>query len=149
MIQIYHFGGFFMKYCSTCGKEIQDAAVICPHCGCPTANYQATQQTNNVHTHSDYYPKLKEYAGRVNSIFVFSILSLALCMGIGIIFAIINLIKINTLKPFDYGKNLTNPTEIAEYNAIEKKLKTSRIMTAIGLGIAFILIFIIVVMSQM
>ena len=70
-------------------------------------------------------------------------------MGIGIIFAIINLIKINTLKPFDYGKNLTNPTEIAEYNAIEKKLKTSRIMTAIGLGIAFILIFIIVVMSQM
>ncbi len=70
-------------------------------------------------------------------------------MGIGIIFSIINLIKINTLKPFTNGKDLTNPTEIAEYNAIEKKLKTSRIMTAIGLGISLFLIFIIVVMAQM
>ena len=138
-----------MKYCSTCGKEIHDAAVICPHCGCPTANYQAAQQTNKVHTHSNYYPELKEYAGKVNSIFVFAILSLALCMGIGIIFAIINLIRINTLKPFTNGKNLTNPTEIAEYNTVEKKLKTGSIMTAIGLGISLFLIFIIVVMSQM
>lgn len=23
-----------MKYCSYCGKEIMDEAVICPHCGC-------------------------------------------------------------------------------------------------------------------
>ena len=70
-------------------------------------------------------------------------------MGIGIIFAIINLIKINTLKSFTCGKNLTNPTEIAEYNTVEKKLKTGRIMTAIGLGISLFLIFIIVVMAQM
>ena len=26
-------------YCSTCGKEINDDAVICPHCGCTTKNY--------------------------------------------------------------------------------------------------------------
>lgn len=138
-----------MKYCSTCGKEIHDAAVICPHCGCPTANYTETQKTNKVHTHSSYYPELKEYAGKVSSIYVLSILSLVLCMGIGIIFSIINLIRINTLKPFTNGKNLTNPTEIAEYNAVEKKLKTSRIMTAIGLGVSLFLIFMIVVMAQM
>lgn len=24
-----------MKYCSYCGKEILEQAVICPHCGCP------------------------------------------------------------------------------------------------------------------
>lgn len=24
-----------MKYCSKCGKEIMDEAVICPVCGCP------------------------------------------------------------------------------------------------------------------
>ena len=24
-----------MKFCSHCGKEIMDAAVVCPHCGCP------------------------------------------------------------------------------------------------------------------
>lgn len=23
-----------MKYCSHCGKELLDEAVICPHCGC-------------------------------------------------------------------------------------------------------------------
>ncbi len=22
------------KYCSTCGKEIHENAVVCPHCGC-------------------------------------------------------------------------------------------------------------------
>ena len=25
-----------MKYCSKCGKELFDEAVICPGCGCPT-----------------------------------------------------------------------------------------------------------------
>jgi uncharacterized membrane protein YvbJ len=33
-----------MKYCSHCGKELLDDAVICPSCGCPvennTPNYQ-------------------------------------------------------------------------------------------------------------
>ena len=24
-----------MKYCSKCGKELLDEAVICPNCGCP------------------------------------------------------------------------------------------------------------------
>ena len=24
-----------MKYCKTCGKELHDAAVMCPGCGCP------------------------------------------------------------------------------------------------------------------
>ena len=23
-----------MKYCSNCGKDLMDKAVICPHCGC-------------------------------------------------------------------------------------------------------------------
>jgi len=26
-----------MKYCTYCGKEIMDAAVVCPHCGCPAS----------------------------------------------------------------------------------------------------------------
>ena len=28
-----------MKYCRTCGAELNDAAVICPKCGCPTSIY--------------------------------------------------------------------------------------------------------------
>ena len=27
-----------MKFCSKCGKEIMDEAVICVHCGCPVTN---------------------------------------------------------------------------------------------------------------
>ena len=27
-------------FCSKCGKEINDEAVVCIHCGCPTANYE-------------------------------------------------------------------------------------------------------------
>ena len=27
-------------FCSKCGKEINDEAVVCIYCGCPTANYQ-------------------------------------------------------------------------------------------------------------
>ena len=27
-----------MKYCSHCGKQIMDEAVICVHCGCPVDN---------------------------------------------------------------------------------------------------------------
>lgn len=29
-----------MKYCTKCGKELFDEAVICPGCGCPTQLYQ-------------------------------------------------------------------------------------------------------------
>ena len=27
-------------FCSKCGKEINDEAVVCVHCGCATANYK-------------------------------------------------------------------------------------------------------------
>jgi len=27
-------------FCSSCGKEIDDKAVVCIHCGCPTKNYE-------------------------------------------------------------------------------------------------------------
>lgn len=30
-----------MKYCSKCGKEIMDEAVICPNCGCAVASNKA------------------------------------------------------------------------------------------------------------
>ncbi|MBO5715872.1 MAG: hypothetical protein J6S23_05720 [Clostridia bacterium] len=29
-----------MKYCSKCGKELFDEAVICPQCGCPTEHQE-------------------------------------------------------------------------------------------------------------
>ena len=44
-----------MKYCSKCGKEIMDEAVICPGCGCA--------QENNVQGNS--VPQIKEALSEV------------------------------------------------------------------------------------
>ena len=40
-----------MKYCSKCGKEIFEEAVICPNCGCavePTVNKQQNEAEDKV-----------------------------------------------------------------------------------------------------
>ena len=34
-------------FCSKCGKEINDEAVICPSCGVPTQNYISQQQAQS------------------------------------------------------------------------------------------------------
>lgn len=36
-----------MKYCSHCGKEILDEAVICPHCGCAIESKTPTTDRPN------------------------------------------------------------------------------------------------------
>ncbi len=33
-------------FCSKCGKEISENAVVCPGCGCPTDNFQKTEDNN-------------------------------------------------------------------------------------------------------
>ena len=35
-----------MKYCSKCGNELHDEAVICPKCGCPVENASSTAKSN-------------------------------------------------------------------------------------------------------
>lgn len=35
-------------YCSKCGKQIDDEAVVCIHCGVPTSNYNKTNEPNNI-----------------------------------------------------------------------------------------------------
>ncbi len=34
-------------YCSKCGKEINDEAVVCVHCGCAVENKKASAAINN------------------------------------------------------------------------------------------------------
>lgn len=36
-----------MAFCSTCGKEVNDAAVVCVHCGCSTGNKAALDDAPN------------------------------------------------------------------------------------------------------
>ena len=35
-------------YCSKCGKEVCEGAVICPNCGCPTGKGYDNQNTHEV-----------------------------------------------------------------------------------------------------
>ena len=37
-----------MKYCSTCGKELHDNAVICVNCGCQVSSIQTELSYNDV-----------------------------------------------------------------------------------------------------
>lgn len=32
-----------MAYCTSCGKEIDDSAIVCPYCAAPTENWEAPQ----------------------------------------------------------------------------------------------------------
>lgn len=36
-----------MKYCSKCGKEIMDEAVVCPNCGCSLEETKAQNSTDS------------------------------------------------------------------------------------------------------
>jgi len=36
-----------MKYCSTCGAQIEDQTCFCPHCGCMTDSYLLEKQNQN------------------------------------------------------------------------------------------------------
>lgn len=34
-------------FCSKCGKEINDEAVVCIHCGCPVQNFKTVESGKN------------------------------------------------------------------------------------------------------
>lgn len=60
-----------MKFCSQCGKEIMDEAVICPGCGCSTNDVYAA-------------PKTVEVPKKAKTAQVFGILSILLLTPLGI-----------------------------------------------------------------
>ena len=128
-----------MKFCETCGKEIHDDTIVCPACGCPTAKYYQGQ-TKIPQQHSAYYPELCERTRQINTYFVFSLISLITCMGIGLIFAIVAYILGQNIQPFPYADKLTNPEEIDQYNNSEKKIKTSGLMYILGGSINVVLL---------
>ena len=62
-----------MKYCSKCGKELMDEAVICPSCGCSVASL-----SNNKYEHTNEYVKIQEYESKVNTLHTISIIAFVL-----------------------------------------------------------------------
>lgn len=105
-------------FCSKCGKEIMDEAVVCPNCGCATNNY-ATQPTTN--TYSDDYLTIKQFSEQARTLRNLGIAAAVLMFGIGIIFTIIILVKQKKIKIPEI--QTTNPAEIAEFETAKRRYK--------------------------
>ena len=37
--------GVDIMYCTQCGKELAETAIVCPNCGSPTKNFEKTNET--------------------------------------------------------------------------------------------------------
>lgn len=109
-------------FCSKCGKEIMDEAVICPNCGCATNNYttqQHTQSTTNIY--SDDYLAIKQFSEQALILRNLGIAAAVLMFGIGIIFTIIILVKQKKIKIPEI--QTTNPNEVAEFETAKRRYK--------------------------
>lgn len=125
-----------MKYCQKCGKELFDEAVICPGCGCPTTSIQS-----NTSIFSNDYPKIREFSEQVRSAYTFALIGTILCLGIGIIFAIIAWIKLKSISVPQITP--TQPNEIAEFESAKRKLQTCLTLAIIPAIVLFALAMIV------
>lgn len=129
-------------FCSKCGKEIFDTAVICPNCGSPTKNYvhqQTVQQSINVY--SNDYLAIKKFSDQALVLRNLGICAAVLMFGIGIIFTII--INIRIKKTEIPVVTTTNPNELAEFEKAKQRLKLADRLSAlpivaIGLAVAIV-----------
>ena len=126
-----------MKYCSKCGKEIHEEAVVCIHCGCSVDSAKKESTESKI---------LEKYKSDVNSAYIFSIIGLVLSFGIGFVFAIISFIKCSNCKNLTSIDNL-NDYERIEFEEAKKKLKTAESLSAVSLAIFIILMGVIFTMS--
>ena len=74
-----------MKYCSHCGAEIMEEAVICPKCGCAVAGGVLDQKKAEVkkeeHKHVKSAESLKDHPWEIVSLSAFGFLFLSIFIG--------------------------------------------------------------------
>lgn len=87
-----------MKYCTHCGAEINDQAVVCPSCGCAV---QSTEQTAApVSTKTNGFA----IAGFVLALVSYILSFYGIVGALGLIFSIVGLVQVN--KNHQSGKGL-------------------------------------------
>ena len=129
-------------FCSKCGKEIMDEAVVCPNCGCATNNYSEQQQSINTTTnsYSDDYLVIKQFYEKATTLRNLGIAAAVLMFGIGIIFSIIIWIKSSSIQVPEIQP--TNPVELAELETAKKRLKTATNLAPlpiVGIALGFMI----------
>ena len=128
-----------MKFCSKCGKELMDEAVICPGCGCAVGSGPRPM----AEQHSEFYLTVKRFSDQVKPVYTISIVSIVLCLGIGIIFAILSMVRSSKIVVPELS--LTNPSEQAEFESAKKKLALAKKLASITFVVFVVLMTIIVV----
>lgn len=94
-----------MKFCTHCGKELFDEAVICPNCGCATK-----ENTQNNSSGINYYGELSNRV-KINGIIWICVaaLQLILAMTVNWLLLIVGVLNIITgIKDLNYSKELLN-----------------------------------------
>ena len=86
-------------FCSKCGKEINDAAVVCIHCGCPTQKFDQEKKdkdqpiiiNNNNSTSSSASAAAAAGVGRIRRkrSFLFDLFMICITGGLWIIWMIV------------------------------------------------------------
>lgn len=81
-------------FCSKCGKEINDEAVICPNCGCFTSNYKELQPPVQSASVIQIVPKALDVKSTLNTAKTLGIIGIIaglfiplagwICGGVGI-----------------------------------------------------------------
>lgn len=79
-----------MKYCSKCGKEIMDEAVICVHCGCQVETIGAQ---NNAFLQPQTITNTKATQPESNTLLTCAIIFAFLMPIVGVILGIVGLVK--------------------------------------------------------
>ena len=139
-----------MKYCSKCGKQLMDEAVICPACGCPTDDYKAKQAGSS--TYSSDYPKVKEFASKAKSVKRLGIVALILCLGIGIFFSIAVWCMAGGIQPNKMpipNVKLTDPREIAEFEEAKRNMRLGKKLAFVPYCVVIICLAIILFVLMM
>ena len=60
-------------FCSKCGKEIADEAVVCPNCGCATRNSYSTKNNVTVESQEQNLVSSINNLGTLSLVFAFFI----------------------------------------------------------------------------
>ncbi len=140
-----------MKFCSKCGNELRDEAVLCPKCGCMVPGKKISGQSTNVQKKStiDEEQKIEKQATTSNSkigwmAFTFGILSL--------VHAILYLIDITTsialfdsLRSFVINVGIRSTPLLAIITSIKGLTEEKNVYLILGLifGCIAVLIFLI------
>ena len=75
-----------MKYCTKCGSEIADEAVICPKCGCAVDNVKTTASGSGIKTATKVFLILSCVSSCIMTLIYFICAMVALANGSGGLF---------------------------------------------------------------